>query len=399
MFSEIKDRISRRRMLGITAAGAAGAVVAACSPAAPAASPAAGGQAAPAAQGSVTTLKIQSGWPVADWHFTNLKVFTEYVEAMSNGRLKFELLGSGTVVPTADMVEAASKGLIDGAHTNGGLWYGKNVALSLFASAAGGPFGMNNDDFLGWYHVGEGHALHEELLQKEMKLNVVTFALFGESPEPLGWFPKPIKSSADLKGLKFRAAGLAADVFKEFGMPVASIAPGEIVPALERGTLDASEYSDPSADMSAGFHEVRKYYMMPGIHQPTGLMDLMINKTKFDGLSKDLQAMIKVASMAETLDFTLRMVDKNATDLKTMVDKHGVNVVETPREILTDVLKAWDKVAEKYSKENAMFAKIYASQKAYAQKVVGFRRVDHPPYDLAADYYWAKENPYKVQKP
>lgn len=377
-------QITRRKLLGMAAAATAAGF--------------ATGKAS-AASASPIKWKVQSAWPVADWHFVNLKGLAEKIEKMSGGRLQLELLGPGSVVPISDVLDAVSKGLLDGAHSNCGFIWGKQTALALFANAAGGPWGLNAEDFLAWVYLGDGLKLYNEVLQDTMKLNIVVFPTFGETPEPLGWFKKPIKTVADFKGLKFRAAGMAAEVFKEMGMPVASLAPGEIVPALERGTLDASEYSDPTADMSAGFQEVRKVYMMPGIHQPTGLMDVLINKKKFDELPADLKAIVEYASMAETLHFTVKMLDRNSQDLGTLVEKHGVTVYETPRDILTECLKAWDKVADRRAKENPVFAKVLASQKAFAKRLVGFRRVAHPPYDLAADYYWGKENPYKVKKP
>lgn len=377
-------QITRRKLLGMAAAATAAGL---------------GTRKASAASAGPIKWKIQSAWPVADWHFQNIKGLADKIEKMSGGRMQLELLGPGTVVPISDVLDAVHKGLLDGCHSNAGFLWGKQTAMALFANAAGGPFGLNAEDFLAWMYVGDGLKLYNEVFQQTMKLDLVVFPTFGETPEPLGWFKKPIKSVKDFKGIKFRAAGLAAEVFKEMGMPVVSLAPGEIVPALERGTLDASEYSDPTSDMSAGFHEVRKFYHLPGIHQPTGTMDFIINKKKYDELSADLKAIIEYATMAETLHYTCRMLDRNSQDLQTLVTKHGVTVVESSREILTECLKAWDKVAERRSKENPVFAKVLASQKEFAKRLVGFRRAAHPPYALAADYYWGKENPYKVMKP
>jgi TRAP-type mannitol/chloroaromatic compound transport system substrate-binding protein len=151
--------------------------------------------------------------------------------------------------------------------------------------------------------------------------------------------------------------------------------------------------------MAVGFADVRKFYHMPSVHQPTGIMELMINKKQWDPLPADLKAIIENACQAMALQFTLMMVDQNSKDLGTLVDKKGVTIVEAPREILHEILVAWDKVAEKYVKENAFFAKVYASQKKWAERVVPYRTIAHPPYDLAAEYYWGKSNPYKVQKP
>ena len=182
-------------------------------------------------------------------------------------------------------------------------------------------------------------------------------------------------------------------------MSVVSIAPGEIVPALERGVVEAAEFSDPSADMAIGLHQVRKFYHMPGIHQPTGIMELQVHKAKWDALPADVKAIVRHAAMAEALHYTLKMLDRNSQDLVTLVNKHGVTVVETPREVFEEILKAWDKVAERKAKENAFFGRVLESQKAWAQRVVPYRRCCHPPYEFAADYYWKGANPYKILKP
>lgn len=341
---------------------------------------------------------IQSTWPAVDFHQVNPKGLVEKIEQMSGGRLKIKLLPAGAIVPPFEVLDAVQKGVLDGAHAWPGYWTGKHPAASLFSSASGGPFGMNSEDFLGWLYLGGGLEMYNELLQKELKLNVVAFATFGETPEPQGWYDRPIESLADFKGLKFRAAGLAAEVFKEMGMSVVTVPGGEILPALERGVIDAAEYSDPSADMALGFYQIRKFYHMPGVHQPTGMMELLIGKKKWEQLPDDLKAIIKWASMAESLHYTLKMLNRNSQDLGTLVTKHGVQVVETPKEILIEVLKAWDKVAARKVEENPFFAKVYESQRGWAKQVVSYRRCCHPDYGVAADYYWGEINPYKVKK-
>jgi len=343
--------------------------------------------------------KGQSTWTAADFHQNNPKGVVERIEAMSGGRLKINMQAAGAIVPAFDVLDATHKGVLDVGNAWPGYWYGKHPAATLFASIPGGPFGMNAEDFLGWmYHAG-GVQLYNDLLQKEMKLNLVAFPTYGETPEPLGWFKGPVKDVKAFRGLKFRAGGMSAEVFKAMGMSVVSLPGGEIVPALERGVIDAAEYSDPSSDMAVGFADVRKFYHMPSVHQPTGIMELLINKTKWDALPADLKAIIENACQAQAINFTLMMVDQNSKDLKTLVEKKGVKIIETPREIMHEILVAWDKVAEKYVKENPFFAKVYASQKEWAERVVPYRIIAHPPYDLAAEYYWGKANPYKVEKP
>jgi TRAP-type mannitol/chloroaromatic compound transport system substrate-binding protein len=345
------------------------------------------------------TLKVQSTWPAADFHQVNPKGLTEKLQEMSGGRLKIDLLPAGTVVPPLELLNAVNKGVVDGGHSWPGFWTGRHPAASLFGSMPGGPYGMNSEDYLSWLYLGGGLELYQELLQKELKMEVVVFPTFGETPEPMGWFSKPIKSVRELRGLKFRATGLSAEVFKEMGMTVVSTAPGEIVPALERGVIDAAEFSDPSADLALGLPQVRKFYHMPGIHQPTGIMEFYINRQKWEPLPADLKAIVKWGAMAESLHYTAKMLDRNSQDLETLVTKHGVTVVETPKEIMVEILKAWDKVADRKAKENPFFAKVLESQRAWAKRVVAYRRCCHPPYELAADYYWAGVNPYKITKP
>jgi TRAP-type mannitol/chloroaromatic compound transport system substrate-binding protein len=342
------------------------------------------------------TWKMQSTWTAGDWHQQNPKNFVDMVQEMSGGRLRIELLPVGAVVPAFEVLDAVHKGLLDAGNAWPGYWYGKHPAATLFGSAPGGPFGMNSEDFLGWMYLGGGLDLYNELLQKELGLNVVAFPSFGETPEPLGWFPRPIRNVADFKGLKFRAAGMSAEVFSEFGMSVVTLPGGEIIPALERKVIDAAEFSDPTSDMSLGFQDVLKYYHLPGIHQPTGIMEILINKQKWDELPTDLKAIVRYAAMATTLLYTVQMLDRNSQDLKTLVERHGVTVVESPRDVLEEVLKAWDRVAEKYARQNAFFAKVLESQRRWAERIVPYRRIAHPPYELAADYYWKGRDPYRV---
>ena len=342
--------------------------------------------------------KLQSTWPAADFHQNDVKGFAEKVTAMSGGRLQIDVLPAGAIVPAFEILDAAHKGIVDVGNAWPGYWYGKNTAATLFGSIPGGPFGMNNEDFLGWIYLGGGLDLYNELLQDKLKMNVVAFPIYGETPEPQGWFTKPIKSVADFKGLKFRAAGMSGEVFKAMGMSVVTLPGGEIVPALERGVIDAAEYSDPSSDMSMGFHDVRKFYHLPGIHQPTGMMEVLINKKKWDELTDDLKMIVKISAMAQAMEFNLMMADQNSKDLKTLVEKHNVTIVETPRELMLEVLKGWDVVAEKEAKKNPFFAEVYESQRKWAERIVPYRRVAHPPYDLAAEYYWGEKNPYKIMK-
>ena len=162
------------------------------------------------AQQRVITWKMQSTWTAGDFHQVNPKKFVGIVEALSGGRFKINLMATGAVVPTFEVLDAVHKGILDAGNSWAGYWFGKHPAATLFASAAGGPFGMDSWDFWGWYHFGGGQELYQELLQNELKMNVVSFAASGETNEPQGWFKKPLKNVKQFRGLKFRAAGAAA---------------------------------------------------------------------------------------------------------------------------------------------------------------------------------------------
>jgi TRAP-type mannitol/chloroaromatic compound transport system substrate-binding protein len=224
-----------------------------------------------------------------------------------------------------------------------------------------------------------------------MKYKVVWFPIWGEMSEPMGWFKKPINKVSDLKGLKMRAAGLAADVFKEFGVSVVTLPMGEIMPALERGVIDATEFSDPHSDMTMGFQDICKYYYLPGIHQPTGVGEVYFNKAVWDKLPADLRTLIELVAHETMMMNMAKVWDMNIQALQDLQTKHGVKVMETPKEILVEFLKAWDKVAAREAKKNPDFAMVYESQKKFASRHVPFQRIVNPDYSIAADYYWKKK--------
>ncbi len=351
------------------------------------------------AQPKVYTWKMQSAFAAGAYEYVNPRDLAARIEEMSGGRIRIELLPAGAIVPAFEVLDAVHKGVLDAGHGWAGFWGGKHPAVALFGSPGGGPFGMGSEDYMSWLYIGGGMDLYNELIQKELRFDVVVFPSSIDPPEPLGWFRKPLKSTAEFRGVKFRTAGMAAELFREMGMSVVILPSGEIVPSLERGVIDAAEFHSPSADMSIGLHTVRKYFHMPSIHQPTGNMEFLINRKKWEELPADLKAIVRAACIAETLHFSLKHLDQNVKDMDTMVMKHGVHIVETSQEMLLEMLKAWDRLAERKSKESPFFGRVIASQRAWARRMVPFRTVSHPPYEMIADYYWKGVNPYKVIKP
>ncbi|MHB1217524.1 MAG: TRAP transporter substrate-binding protein [Alphaproteobacteria bacterium] len=334
------------------------------------------------------TLKFQSTWPAKDIFHEFAQDYVKRVNDMSGGRLKLDLLTAGAVVPAFQLQDAVNTGALDGGHGVTAYWYGKNKAFSLFGT--GPAMGIDANKFLGWFYYGGGMEFYNELVQGTLKLNVVGF-LTGPMPtQPLGWFKKEIKSPDDFKGLKYRTVGLSADLFKEMGAAVTILPGGEIVPAMERGVLDAAEFNNPSSDRGLGFPDVSKVYMLRSFHQPAECFEIIFNKGKYDALPADLKAVIKYASEAASADMSWKAQDRYSKDFDEMQAKQGVKAYETPKSVLEVQLKAWDKLAAQLSSADPFFAKIVASQKAWAKRVEGFYRKNEVNNDLAYEHLFGK---------
>ncbi|MFS8038432.1 TRAP transporter substrate-binding protein [Xanthobacter sp. AM11] len=331
-------------------------------------------------------LKFQSTWPNKDIFHEFAADFVRYVNSMTGGRVELELLASGAVVPAFQVLDAVSSGIIDGGHGVSAYWYGKNKAFSLFGTAP--AFGWDADELLGWVRYGGGQQLYDELVQNVLKLNVVGL-LTGPMPgQPLGWFKGEITSADQLKGLKYRTVGLAADLNKELGVAVTILPGGEIVPAMDRGLIDGAEFNNPSSDTVLGFPDVSKVYMVKSYHQALESFEVLFNKTKFDGLPKDVQAIIRGAADAASSDMMWKAQDRYSKDLEALKAR-GVKVIQTPAAVLQAQLNAWDKVIANLSAD-PFFKKVVDSQMAWAKRVVGFRLEYEPDSAMAYNHFFKK---------
>jgi TRAP-type mannitol/chloroaromatic compound transport system substrate-binding protein len=342
------------------------------------------------AQGT-TTLKIQAAWPPASMLWENSKLFAERVGKLSGGRLKIEMLASGSVVPPFESLDATGRGVIDGAHAAPAYWVGKNKAAALFGPAPGGPFGMDMLDYLGWIYQGGGLELYRELYRDVLKIDVIPLPLTSVSNQVLGWFKKPIKSVADLRGVKCRQTGITAEVFTELGLRTVNMAGGEIVAAAERGLIECAEWVGPAEDMKLGFHHVFKHYYMPSLHEPAVVVELLINGKVWEKLAPEFQEIIRAATLEATIASAVALNKANAAALKELREKHNVQIGRTPNDILLGMLKVWDKIAAQEADRNPFFKKVYESQRRWAADVVTSRRTVHPAYEVAADYYWPQK--------
>jgi TRAP-type mannitol/chloroaromatic compound transport system substrate-binding protein len=339
---------------------------------------------------SPIVLKMQGAWGAKDIFNEMAQEYVKRVNDMAGGRLRIDFLVTGSVVKTFQEMDAVSQGVLDCAHNVPVYWYGKSKAASLFGS---GPInGMDAHQTLAWIYRGGGLELYNELLQK-LNLNVVGFFAMPMPTQPLGWFKKPIKDAAGLKGLKYRTVGLAADLFQEMGTKVTQLPGGEIMPALERGVIDAFEFNNPTSDSRFGAQDVIKNYMMGSYHQAMEFFEIIFNKKRWDALSPDLQAILRYGVEAASSSNFWTAMDNYSKDLQDLQGKHKVNVIRTPKSIFVEQLKAWDVLTDRLSKEDPFFAKVVASQRAFAKRVAYYHFFND------ADYRLGYEHVYKTKLP
>ena len=340
-----------------------------------------------ASHSSPTVLKLQGAWGGG--------IFKEYAEdyvrrvnEMSGGSLKVDYLDVGAVVKTAELQTAVHKGVIDGAHFVTAYWYSKNAAASLFGT---GPcWGWTANQLLGWIHYGGGKELYEELLRDVLKLDIVGFFSGPMPAQPLGWFRKEIKGVGDMKGLKYRTVGLAADLMQEMGVKVTQLPGGEIVPALERGVIEAFEYNNPTSDRSFGAQDVSKVYMLGSYHQAAEFFEVIFNKTKYDALADEQKAILRYSAEAASSDNFWKGQDRYSADLQWLKNEAGVKVYRTPKGVMEDQLKAWDTVLPELEKD-PFFAKVVKSYKEFAHRVAYYELMNAADYKLAYDHYFPGE--------
>ena len=329
-------------------------------------------------------FKFQSTWPAKDIFHEYAQDFVNRVNDMGGGRLKIELLAAGAVAKALEVQDAVLSGTLDGGHGVTAYWYGKHKAFSLFGTPP--AWGWRANQMIGWMKYGGGQALYDELVQQVLGLDLVGF-LTGPMPtQPLGWFKQQITDPEQLKGLKYRTVGLSADLFKEMGAAVTIMGGGEIVPAMDRGLLDAAEFNNPSSDTVLGFPDVSKDYMVQSYHQSAECFEIIFNKTKFDALSPDLQAIIRYSAEAASADMSWKAMDRYSKDLEAL-KAAGVKVHQTPESVLQAQLAAWDKVLAAQS-EDPFFAKVVDSQKAWAKRVVGAQFELEVDQKLAYDHFF-----------
>jgi TRAP-type mannitol/chloroaromatic compound transport system substrate-binding protein len=312
--------------------------------------------------------KYQSTWPTRDIFHELAIDYARKVNDMTGGRLRFEVLAAGSVVAAFQLQDAVHAGILDAGHGVCAYWYGKHKAFSLFGTPP--SYGWDAHSFLGWFYYGGGEALYNELLNDILKVNVVGLLYFPMPTQPLGWFKRPVNGPQDLRNIKYRTVGLSADLFRELGSAVTILPGGEIVPALDRGLLDAAEFNNPSSDIMLGFTDVAKIYMVQSHHQQAEAFEVIFNKRKFGALPNEMKAILRNAAFAATADQFAMVQDRYSKDFED-IRRRGVNIARTPDSVLSAQLEAWSKVIAEHSKE-PFFKKVVDSQKAWVKRTAAY---------------------------
>ncbi len=334
------------------------------------------------------TLKMQGAWGAKDVFNDMAMEYVDRVNSMAGGRLKIDYLVSGAVVKAFQTKDAVHKGVLDAAHGVTVYWYGKSKVASLFGT--GPVFGQDAHLGLAWIYRGGGQELYDELHQK-LGLNTVGFFALPMPTQPLGWFKKEIKSADDMVGLKYRTVGLAADLMQEMGLKVTQLPGGEIVPALERGVIEAFEFNNPTSDRSFGAQDVSKWYMMGSYHQAAEFFEITFNKTKYDALPDEHKAILRYAAEAANSSNFWTAMDRYSADLQWLKNEAGVNVRRTPGSIMKKQLAAWDVMIKKLEDEDPFFAKVLKSQKDFAHRAAYYYLLNQCDYQLAFEHYFPGE--------
>ena len=332
---------------------------------------------------SPIVMKMQTSWPASDIWDEFAKDYAQRVDEMSGGRLKIDVLPAGAVVAAFQVLDAVNDGVIDAAHSVPVYWYGKNKAASLFGT--GPVFGGSATTMLAWFYEGGGAELYRELTQDIMGLDVIGYLGFPMFAQPFGWFKGEVSTPADLQGFKYRTVGLAADLMAKLGMSVAQLPGGEIVPAMERGVIDAFEFNNPTSDRRFGAQDVATNYYLSSYHQASESFEFLFSRTFVEDLDPDLQAILKYGVEAASTANTAKAMRQYSTDLKEL-QEGGVTVRRTSKEILDAQLAAWDQLIPELEQDEFM-KRCLDSQREWVEKVAYYELMNAPDYALAYDHY------------
>ena len=332
-------------------------------------------------QKSVAAKKPEYSWKmVTTWpkNFPGLGTGAEnlanLINKLSSGRIKITVYGAGELVPAFEIFDAVSRGIAELGHGSAYYWKGKNESLQFFSTV---PFGLTANEMNAWLYYGGG----QELWQKAYsKFNLVPMAAGNTGIQMAGWFNKEINSLDDLKGLKMRIPGLGGEVLKRAGGTPVNLPGGELFTALKTGTIDATEWVNPYNDLAFGLHKAAKYYYYPGWHEPGTTLECFLNKEIFDSLPEDLQNIITGAAKIANLDMLSEYIARNNEALKILKDKHKVNIMPLPDEVLEMLHNISNEVISEIANKDKFSMQVYDSYKNFQKKTSEWSKISIKSY-------------------
>lgn len=287
----------------------------------------------------------------------------EAVSVMSGGTMKMKVYEPGKLVPAFEILDAVSTGKINSGYTTAGYWAGKIPAAPLFSAV---PFGPEAGEYMAWMYYGNGLDLYQRMYD-DAGYNVKVLPCAVIAPETSGWFAKEINSAEDLKGLKMRFFGLGGKVMEKLGVATSLLPGGEIFPALEKGAIDATEFSMPAIDQRLGFHKVVKFNYFPGWHQQATVFELLINKDVWNEASEQHQNILASACKASMADSFAEGEALQFAAMKDNVENNGVTMKQWSPEMLDLFRSTWEEVATEESANNDFFAEVYADMATFRE--------------------------------
>lgn len=304
-------------------------------------------------------MKMGSTFPSKLTQLGTLGVALEKnVEEASGGEIQLKFFEPGALVPALELFDAVKSGTVDAGWSTSGYWQGKEPALALFSAV---PFGPSAPEYAAWLFNGGGEELYQKIYAKHNMHAMICGVI---APEASGWFREPLNSIDDIKGKKMRFFGLGAKVMQKLGVDTQLLAAADIYPALERGTIDATEFSQPAIDLNLGFYQIAKNYYFPGWHQQSTTFELIINKAKWDAMSKSQQALLKLACRA---NYANGMAEGEAIQGKALkeLQSKGVTIHSWKAEDLAKLEATWNEVAAEEAAGNAEFKEAWDSLNAF----------------------------------
>jgi TRAP-type mannitol/chloroaromatic compound transport system substrate-binding protein len=328
---------------------------------------------APGISDAKVKIRVQSVIPTKADEVTMLNDFGANVKALTGGEVEIEVLPAGAVVGVKETLEAVDQGLIEGGFAWTHYWSGYHPAAMLFGSpVAGAGVGIDNIAFVSWYMYGGGRELYKELWT-EMGMNIKGFMLQPVGPEALGWFKEPIHSMDDFRKYRFRTPpGIPGQTYKDIGVASVAMGGGDILPALEKGVIDAAEWCCPKPDSIFGFQKVLKHYYLQGLHQVVVNADMYVNGDVWAKIKPEHQQAMEIAADASLMRAISYRIFENGKALKDLTENHGVQLHDTPADYFPAYMNAAKASLEKNAAENPFFKKVWDSQKEFATIAVPF---------------------------